>query len=306
MSPESTIQHMADLESTRFETALIEFSAAVAEDPDCALEMSMDACKALAQSTALGSLERRRRVGLIFSRVPMTDSLSRDIARAGTSFPAEIRNAIAAAVPPQYKGLAYGRPASSPTASTPVREPAIDSLAAQEPVIGDLPLVLLLGGANEHDGNMRRLQSDGFACQRANTVEDFRNALCDDVCGVVVGKSWWAAVPNDIHGVVLNELLLFSSFAWLKINTTGSAVENFISACRRSRLREPNAAELQTSGSSEVTADDLAVIRECADAMQNASRGRLCPDDIHSADARLILGCAHRYVTNRSTINRTP
>jgi hypothetical protein len=254
----------------------------------------------------LDSMERRRRTGLILSRIPPAESLFRDLARAAAQFPAEIRNAIANAIPATFKGLVYGR--AEHTRSTLVLN---DEDSVQEVVAPLTPvsepnqgLVLLLGNWKDHERNSRRLKNNGFVIQRAKSIEEFHRILSDEVCGVVVAKSWWNVLSPGQHGEVLDELLAYSSFVWLKINTDGLSVQDVFERFTETRFRKPRATELQVSDSHDITDAELSLLYASAEVSRDAVRAHLYSGEVPARDARVIVGSTKAYVQDRNSTDR--
>ena len=304
--PRSIVERLADPESTVFESALVDFRDALPGYADGVCAEIVSACRALADADALDSTERCRRVGLILLHISLADTLSRELAKAAAQFPAEIRNAIVSAVPARFKGLAYGRAEHLESALVVNADHSIPIVAARPTTVEERHqgLVLLLGSARDHEHNRRCFKTSGFVSQRANTIEDFRRMLNDEVCGIVVAKSWWHVLPTDEHSGFLDELLAFSSFVWLKINTNGLFVQDIFERFKGIRFCEPRAAKLQASESHDVADAEVPLLYASAEFSRDAAHARLYPGEIPARDVRLIVGSTKAYVQDRNSTDR--
>lgn len=304
--PRSVPDRLADAASACFESALVDLRVVLSRHAEDACDVLFSACRAIADADVLDSMERRRRVDIILSPLTLADDEYRLLAARAKEYPAEVRNAIAGAVPARFRGLAYGlsEPAMSASvsdveATTRSKLPA--ELADAVPPEG---VVLLLGNAKDHEHNMRLLKKGGWVTQRASTVEDFNNLLSDDVCAIIVAKSWWSYLPAKKHAENLDSLLSFSSFSWLKINTDGLSVNNIVERYRQSRFSDPSAARLNHCDSHNVTDPELSYLRSSSGIAQDASQARIYPSDIPVRDGKLIVGAAKAYIQERNSTDR--
>lgn len=296
------ITHVSEL---TFEEGLRSLGSSLPASLDGSIRLFSELCASLAETTSLGPVERERRAGLILRKAPTDPRFFQEIAEVASSWPADIKNAVTAFLPAQLKPLVYGkrRSDSPPRSSTAPAPETAGGVTVASPAMHDtdtMPEVLLVGTAQEHESNHRHLEREGYRPLRAGSMDEFRNLLNADVVGILVGRSWWAILPQDEHQAFAEMLFHHSSFTWLKIDIHGCRVSaNLPELCRHSRFREPAAMEVVMGDSSTINAIDIQSLAHASQLIDNPTGIRLCPADIDPVQGKLLIGGIAQHVKFR-------
>lgn len=265
----------------------------------------------------LGPAELSRRSRVVLDLARLSDGRLPNLASAARAWRPELKNAVAAVLPPRWRRLVYERQTTSaataasatpetaapPASPAPVPPPAALD-AAHTPASrdeGGCRTVLLLGAFQDHEGNQALLVRHGFTPLRAADEDALGTLLTAEVCGIVVARSWWASLPPARHREVLHRLLQHSTFAWTRIDTTGLSVpaRDVPALCRSARFEEPGAFELACHESGHIAAVDVPCLERACGWLATPATVRLCPAEIGEEQARLLLGAAAKHVDGR-------
>jgi hypothetical protein len=293
------IQKLSHPSQHAFEEGLVElaFLPILHEDP---ARLFSSICQSLSDCQSLGSIERQRRIGLILNVAPTDSDFCSRLAASAQAWLPPVKNAVVRFLPAENKSGVYGRVrAGTPTVrpTTQQRLP-IEVAASQLDTISatNRPEVLLLGTLNEQLSNSRLLEERQFRPRRGATLIEFENLLSGDVCGIVVGSSWWAILASEQHRHFVNVLFMYSSFAWIKVDCGGCNCQaELIKIAKNFRFRDPTTYELVLSESSQINEVDFTSLQRASYAIQNEASVRLCPADIQPAQAQVLIAgvCEH-------------
>lgn len=221
---------------------------------------------------------------------------------------AEMKTAVVGFLPPSQKKLVYaaqapkavregGADAVSPT-TTNERQPA--SEADADPT--EARTVLLLGSLQDHEANLTTLREKKFTPLRASRPEELDLLLTTDTCGIIVAKSWWAALPPEQHEACLRRLIEHSTFARLKVDVSGFRLGDLDlrALCQSILFREPGAFEMTFQDGCNVHTLEIPSLQRASDLLSCPSRIQLRPAEIGEEQARVLLGAAAKHVDARN------
>lgn len=297
------VQQINHVDSIEFEAGLHTLTSSLPASMDEAIGLFTEICDSLAASEILGPIERERRAGLILRKAPNDARFFRAIAGSASSWTPDVKNAVVAFLPAEFKPLVFGkRPGQAPGRTTVVAREATPAPLVE--VLDDgaeyHPEVLLVGTAQEQESNHRHLERDGFRPRRASSLDEFFKLLTTDVVGVLVGRTWWALLPHAQHAAFVQELFQYSSFTWLKIDAYGCHVAASLFALNRDlRYREPAAIEVAIGDSSVINEIDVESLRNASQLIDNPTGIRLCPADIDPNQAKLLIAGISHHVKAR-------
>lgn len=188
-----------------------------------------EALALIVESRLLGPTEagRRMRVLLDIYEVP-----PEELCAMATRLPdsAVLRNAIGAVLPPTMKSLLYRsrgevrdtKISNALSAKAPSRtEPPERSVRSREEPRERFRVVLLLGDESDHSSNMSLLEQRGFARARIAEPEALAQVDLDDVCAVIVARSWWQHFTTDKLEGAVSAICELSSLILIRIDTRG-------------------------------------------------------------------------------------
>jgi hypothetical protein len=303
------VQKLSHPSQHAFEEGLVElaFLPIFHKDP---AQLFSSICQSLSDCQSLGPIELQRRIGLILNVAPTDSDFCSRLAASAQAWLPPVKNAVVRFLPPENKSSVYGRVrADTQTVRPTTRRRLPIELAASEldtSIATNRPEVLLLGTLNEQQSNSRFLEERQFRPRRAGTFVEFENLLSGDVCGIVVGSSWWAILASEQHRHFANVLFTYSSFAWIKLDCGGCNCQaDLIKVSKNLRFRDPTAYELVLSDSSQINEVDFNSLQRASYAIQNEALVRLCPADIQPAQAQVLIAgvCEHVKARNpRATV----
>lgn len=270
--------------------------------------------KALGDARALGPTEVSRRVRIAVDTAKLPERQSRELASSLVNLPPAVRQAVTAALPASLRRLVYtsqpptGTGATSPPSVTPPiptptpTPPTAPSSTDPTPGPRECASVILLGTFADHEENRLTLERNGFAPLRATTTAQLDEYLDQDVCGVVVARSWWPGIPEAERETVLNKILSHSSFAWLKFDTHNlpCGAERFDLLVQTARHAVPAMGECVCQDGWRITPIDVVALERIREVLANAYAVRLCPAEIQEAQARVLIGAAIKHVRQRN------
>ena len=202
------------------------------------------ALNSISSSIVLSSREQDRRASLVLSAITIDNTIQRHVAILASQLVPSVRNAIARTILPEYRKLAFSAQREDSNSGLPQKEvtplPAIENSNASC-VVDEVDLVgqvLLVGTAQEHEHNIRLLDEKGIYFIRAKTPDEVSTLLTDDSIGVVIARSLWTSLTPAKHEEFLDRICRFSSFAFIKIDSTGYGdPANFDRICSLARCR---------------------------------------------------------------------
>ena len=271
--------------------------------------------RAFGAEQALGSTEVSRRVRLTVDAAQLPELQFRALAGSLGSLPATVRQAVIASLPPTLRRLAYAQPASatSDTASPPALSASgslplvhhmvqADVSPANATSVRECASVLLLGTYADHEENFLTLERKGFLSLRATTVEQLNEYLDDEVCGVVVARSWWTGIPEHEREKVLKQIISHSSFTWLKFDTHNlpADAEQLHQLLLSIRYDTPDWNDCVCHDGWRLTPHDLAALERVRGVLANSEAVRLCPAEIKENEGRVLIGAAIKHVRQRN------
>jgi len=259
----------------------------------------------------LGPTEVSRRVRIAVESAKLPERQQRELASSLAQLPATVRQAVTTSLPPQLRRLVYSSKQESEVSSSlsPAEPTSIQPSAPHEPTTPpnqpeprDCASVILLGTFADHEENRLALEKKGFTPLRATNIEQLNEYLDHEVCGVVVGRSWWPAISEPDREGVLKLILGHSSFTWLKFDEHNlpCTAERFEELVLAARHAVPAMSECVCHDGWRLTSHDLVALERIRHLLANADAVRLCPADIQEAQARILIGAASKHVRQRN------
>ena len=221
---------------------------------------------------------------------------------------AELKTAVVGFLPPSQKKLVYAAQAATAARegaendarpqTTYERQPT--SEAGSEPT--GARTVLLLGSAQDHEANWTTLHEKKFTPLRVSKPEELDLLLTPDICGIIVAKSWWSALPPEQHEACLRRLIEHSTFARLKVDVSGFRLGDLDlrALCQSILFREPGAFEMTFQDGCNVHTLEIPSLQRASDLLSCPSRIQLRPAEIGEEQARVLLGAAAKHVDGRN------
>jgi hypothetical protein len=287
-------------------------------DEAAAVAAAEQLLEALARSVGLGTSDLSYRIGPLLEAVAVPTQALPELAKLARRFDPAIKNAVASQLPTAMRRAVYRpdepiiavaadtrsgvtKPPERPSPPPPEPSAALASPAqAPDNEAPSCRTILLLGAEPDHTRNHRMLSEAEFNPLRVSRLELLQSLLTQEVCGIVISRSWWAAIPTDQHVPLLQRLVRHSSFAWLKVDIDGlHGVLDMRTLCREIRHEEPSTFECAFLDSCQITQLDLPAIRRASDLLTVASTIRLRPEQITEDQARVLLGAASKHVAGR-------
>src|SRR5262249_2201055 len=154
----------------------------------------------------------------------------------------------------------------------------------------------------DHEENRLVLERSGFAPLRATTIGQLDEYLDHDVCGVVVARSWWPSIPEADREGVLIKILGHSSFTWLKFDTHNlpCTAARFDRLWLGGRHAGPTMGGCVCHDGWGLPPHDRVALERIRDILATSEAIRLCPAEIHEAQARVLIGAAIKHVRQRN------
>lgn len=268
--------------------------------------------RSFSEAKGLGPTEVTRRVRIAVDAARLPERQSRELACSLANLPPTVRQAVTTSLPPPLRRLVYApqapAPAAqpSPAATVPLNEPTNlphhDLATVPAPQPRECASVILLGTFADHEENRLILERNGFAPLRATTIEQLNEYLDQDVCGVVVARSWWPGIPEPEREGILKQIVHHSSFAWLKFDTHNlpCGAERFRELLVSARHAMPEMGECVCHDGWRLTDHDTDALERIRDVLANADAVRLCPAEIQESQARVLIGAAIKHVRQRN------
>jgi hypothetical protein len=293
---------LSNADAKSFEKALLEFSK-IADPSSINWIATVDA---ITQASGLGPQEKARRVDLLFRSQRFITAEPDQFFERAQQWPPIIKNAVSAALSPDQRQRMYSQQRTAavsdpslPNQSTISRQTSVVSKKTED----EFRAVLLLGAADAHEGNHSFLTSKNFSPIRVADPAALAPLLTSPICGIVVDGSWWTKTPDSEHESQIRQLLSFSSFVFLKIDTNSLSlplVAKLPLLCRTVRFRDPSFTELGLSVSSRLGDIDTAPLNEAASYLGALHQIRFHPAEITENEALVLLAAIRKNQAGRS------
>jgi hypothetical protein len=270
------------------------------------------ALKGFGEAQILGPTEVSRRVRICVESAGLAERQTRELACSLKQLPPTVRQAVITSLPASLRRLAYAPQTSPEAGSTPPATRSTTNPSAPQggepaprpspPELRECASVILLGTFADHEENRQTLEKRGFASLRATTVAQLDEFLDHEVCGIVVARSWWPAIPEAEREEVLKKIIRHSSFAWLKFDTqnlpcVGEAFRQLLLSVRYSG---PDWDDCVCHDGWRLTPHDLDALERVRGVLANSETVRLCPAEIQESQARVLIGAAIKHVRQRN------
>ena len=254
----------------------------------------------------LGARDKDRRASMLLAAIILDEDSYPRLAVAARQFTPSVRNATSRSLPPHLRRLSYHSGSSQGTASPEsttmpeAKETPVSNLA--EP--SEEGQVLLVGTFQEHDHNTRLLDQQNISWIRAKSPEEAISLLSDSIIAIAIARSTWISLPSTDHRAFLERACGFSSFAFIKADTTGfSAPAEFDRICALTRCTGPGMSQVAHGDSANVVETDLPRLRLAAHALGGRGGVRLYPVDIPPVASRLLIAAVGQDVDHRNFPN---
>jgi Ternary complex associated domain 9 len=279
-----------------------------------ALDTISQALLILNESDQLGISERYRRARILLTSLWLPRSILPALSVVARKLKPELKNAVVSSLPPPLRRAVFSDAAAAATPPAPVADKAVQETApmaqdaaAAVQATSDIPrfrTVLLLGTAQEHEHNQRLLQQSGFDSYRVDDPGQVLQFFDNSVCGVVVGRSWWVNLVPDDHRVALEQLFAYSTFTWVRMDTTGfdpTGQESVQDIHRTSRL----SLTLQVVPTTDCRLNDydLQNFHEASCLIETSLTARLTLGDVRANEEVLLLAATAKCVQARHIFN---
>ena len=310
---ESLSKQLGRTEQRAFERGMQTLNRRWVETSVAKLDELVAVLRVFSEARGLGPTEISRRVRIAVEAAKLPDRQARDLASMLIHLPPTIRQAVTTSLPPQLRQLVYSASQPQPVVGEARLEdvlPAIPALVTHATESIDSPAsisrncsnVILLGTFADHEENYLALERRGFTPLRAMHVDQLKEYLDHEVCGIVVARSWWPGVAEAEREGVLKQILAHSSFAWLKFDTHNlpCSAQRFDELVLAARHVVPGMGECTCHDGWRLTQHDLIAIERIRSILGNTDTVRLCPAEIHETQARVVIGAAIKHVWQRN------
>jgi hypothetical protein len=266
--------------------------------------------------SGLGHSERERRLNLLLDRLHPSEADLTALARVAAQVSSSLlRNAVVQFLPANLKTLAFSKAGTMSPGPSPNRVPGnIDPIAitipdGQREPLSDYSDVLVLA-VQDDPGTTGLLKSKGFVPYRCTTLAELITLLetGEQTCAVLVEPSFLATIDLETQRKLFSELAIFSTFAFVRIQSDGVKVaEPEVTAIigeGRCRTIELPASEVSIRDKGLREADLPHIENARSRLTAGISRGLFTPSEL-SESALHILGsalaryCAQRHFSRR-------
>jgi precorrin-6B methylase 1 len=274
-----------------FERAARERVAGLGADPET---VGMQAVFEELAGSSLSPTEISRRAARIAELLGSAAETQERLAEIATNAEPLIRTPLVSALAGPLQRRVYHQ-SGQQAPMTPSVTPSASEAQTEEPEVlseieaEDWHTVLLLGKAREVTANAKLLENRGIKPVRVASLERLTDLAEEQVCGVVVHRSWWLQFGGReaLLDFVADQIFR-SNLLYLKLDYGGLGdAEGPLS-----ELLEGLDAEVQirinTAQSAELTGDDLRRLATNASFLRRADRVRVGIEGIDDADRRLI------------------
>jgi hypothetical protein len=262
--------------------------------------------------------QQSQRAALIIRILQSSVTFTAEDVQGLADLPPSIRSGIASALPRQLLPCLYGAVVNAPHSERPEgqEEPRkADQLtpfaAATSATRTDLTrgtVVVLLSTEDNQEGNARLLQSDGFAAYRVSSRDDLATYLNTiDICGFVFDASFWRGRTAEEQTEILIEVVQYSSFTCLVVDTSGfveaAKIRNVLEV---ERPNEPRWLGAQLRESSMLVASDLECFRLSADFITTQQHLTFVPLELSPPERLAVTAacrsffCEHHFQSEES------
>jgi hypothetical protein len=263
-----------------------------------------EALSLISDSEVLGARDKDRRASMLLASIVLDAESYERLAVAARAFTPSVRNATSRSLPPHLRRFSY-----YPDSPDGVRSPQPLRVAAthevsKPPEQSQEGQVLLIGTYQEHVHNTKLLNEQDISCIRAKSPGEALALLSDSTIAIVIARSTWTSLPLNEHQTFLERICGFSSFAFIKADTTGfAAPREFNRICAVARCAGPEVLQVSHGDSSNVTEADLPRLSTAAHALGGRGGVRLYPIDIPPVASRLLIAAVGQDVDHRNFPN---
>ncbi len=248
------------------------------------------------QQSLLRPVEMARRLDLVLTAVELPYSEMLALAETGRKWSDEARNALNLILPPDLKRIPYGKNIKTttvpvtPPLTTLIVIPAVETRAQPEEgrISEDARVntVVLLGVTSDYEATKLRLRTKGFFPLPAVPPENYEELLtghANEVCGIIIAASFWSNFPDDQHLKILRNILCFSSFCYVKLDTNGLAITH-AEISQEIKMCRGNASAAMSTIANDARIGMVELVN-----LATASKSLSCTDSIHMASSELNL-----------------
>lgn len=228
MSEETTLRALAGLSRGAFLGALPELAGMAGDDHSARAGFAVRAAQELADRHEIGEREQAERLHSILATLDVRESGLRALAVACAGLPRGMKNTVASFLPVDLRPLLYGRPAASaggaPRApDRPMARAGTDPESGEADVVCSTVFLLSKEDNQACDHNRRLLKSNGFEALRLDDPSKLSDALSGsvDICACIIDKSFLLGLARPDQVSVFQELALYSSFLWVRVESEG-------------------------------------------------------------------------------------
>jgi hypothetical protein len=258
---------------------------------------------ALSNQCPLSAREKRSRIDSVLRLLPLRPAnLSAAIADMPPLYPT-LRTMLASALPIELRQYVYPQSEKSPGSTSVINDekattkpPAIPPTSIEE--VKGLPQVVVMS-ATERDSNLHLLRSNNFLPLSVATPSKLSEVLegAWDICGFVADGSFWAQIPCAEQERVLAQIAGFSSFAWLRIDTTNLQVrEQRIADIVRTATADPNTSgvdRLSLQSDANLKGSQLDWLVAANESLEDPDQCKIYPGELNAKETHLVQ-CAVR------------
>jgi hypothetical protein len=212
-----------------------------------------------------------------------------------------LRIAFAGALSPELRQLVYGIEAESLAQGEVSAVSAIpgsprSTNTANEESEGPFQVVIL--AASDQDANIHLLSSHGFSPLSVDSRQNLAQILegASGICGFLVDRSFWAKIPQAEHRDVVEMIAGYSSFAWLRIDTTNLALgEQSTSDVIRNATANPHptvVGRLSIQSDSELKESQLDWLIAARESLEYG-KSLISPGELNARESQLLECSLH-------------
>jgi hypothetical protein len=150
---------------------------------------------------------------------------------------------------------------------------------------------------------MPLLKKHRFDALRVADVTMLETLLTEEVCGIVVSRTWWSCVPSEQQREVLRRLIRQSSFGWFKLDCKSLPCpqEDLRAILLEERFNEPSVFEFIYQDGCQLSPADLPHLERASTILTTSASVKLCPAEIQELEARVLIGGASKHIQSRNS-----
>jgi hypothetical protein len=257
------------------------------------------------EGSALSKRESDRRLQLIVERACLLESEIIEI--SGLAELARFSNALTSLLPPA-KRQAVVRSSLTIQEEKAVQDILLTAGAdlAGTPEILDAAdfqspfrSVLLLGSQVEHAHNVEFLRERSFLPLLIQPVRDLSGLVNSDVCGLVVGGSWWKQLSPADQLQRISDLCSLTSILYVRIDNrflNESVAQELALVQHKTYGDIRSSIEFCHGATCDLTDADIPSLRRVADLLESSQNTSLYPAGVSDSEALVLRLAATKYV----------